>query len=199
MSLPYMLEDRDPVDPRRGWERTWAFLEELDNYIEGYPSGSRLLFRALSDGSVDLVCSTVREHFEFWRTRDDPRTISLLPQKKSYLIRRGYFLGVPKEVTLDRLHLLAEMVSFLLSPSAQASIVCEGFLPGAVLKDLKTEVSTAPSQNLEAQLGIGDQIRFINSCVAKLPLDRRMLAFATQRWAREIGSEDRASLNRYTR
>jgi putative spermidine/putrescine transport system substrate-binding protein len=34
MGLPYILGDKDPKDPVKGWDRTWAYLKELDNYIE---------------------------------------------------------------------------------------------------------------------------------------------------------------------
>ncbi len=30
MGLPYMLGDKDPKDPVNGWEKTWAYLKELN-------------------------------------------------------------------------------------------------------------------------------------------------------------------------
>jgi putative spermidine/putrescine transport system substrate-binding protein len=37
MGLPYLLGDRDPRDPVNGWDRTWAYLEDLDGYVDYYP------------------------------------------------------------------------------------------------------------------------------------------------------------------
>jgi putative spermidine/putrescine transport system substrate-binding protein len=38
MGLPYILGDKDPTDPVNGWEKTWAYLRELNAYVEYYPS-----------------------------------------------------------------------------------------------------------------------------------------------------------------
>ncbi|MGP4854925.1 extracellular solute-binding protein, partial [Klebsiella pneumoniae] len=40
MGLPYILGDKDPMDPEKGWDKTWAYLKELGNYIEYYPAGT---------------------------------------------------------------------------------------------------------------------------------------------------------------
>ena len=41
MGLPYLLGDKDPMDPVNGWEKTWAYLKELDGCIEYYPAARR--------------------------------------------------------------------------------------------------------------------------------------------------------------
>ena len=38
--LPYILGDKDPMDPKDGWDKTWAYLIELGKYIEYYPTGT---------------------------------------------------------------------------------------------------------------------------------------------------------------
>ena len=40
MGLPYILGDSDPKDPVNGWDKTWAYLQELDKYVDVYPSGT---------------------------------------------------------------------------------------------------------------------------------------------------------------
>ena len=40
MGLPYLLGDTDPKDPEKGWDKTWAYLKELGQYIEYYPTGT---------------------------------------------------------------------------------------------------------------------------------------------------------------
>ena len=41
MGLPYILGDKDPKDPVNGWDKTWAYLEELGKYVEYYPDRHR--------------------------------------------------------------------------------------------------------------------------------------------------------------
>jgi putative spermidine/putrescine transport system substrate-binding protein len=38
MGLPYLLSDSDPKDPVKGWDKTWAYLAELNKNITLYPS-----------------------------------------------------------------------------------------------------------------------------------------------------------------
>ena len=40
MGLPYMLGDKDPSDPVNGWAKTWAYLKDLGQYINNYPTGT---------------------------------------------------------------------------------------------------------------------------------------------------------------
>ena len=41
MGLPYLLGDSNPKDPMKGWDKTWAYLKELDKTIEYYPDRHR--------------------------------------------------------------------------------------------------------------------------------------------------------------
>ena len=52
MGLPYMLGDKDPSDPKKGWDKTWAYLKELGQYIEYYPSGTGAVMKELGEGSA---------------------------------------------------------------------------------------------------------------------------------------------------
>ena len=40
MGLPYLLGDKDPKDPENGWDKTWAYLQELGKYVDYYPGGT---------------------------------------------------------------------------------------------------------------------------------------------------------------
>ena len=53
MGLPYILGDKDPMDPVNGWEKTWAFLKDLDKYIKTYQSGTTATMKDLANGTVE--------------------------------------------------------------------------------------------------------------------------------------------------
>jgi DNA-binding FadR family transcriptional regulator len=36
MGLPYILVDKDPKDPIKGWDKTWAYLKDLNSCIKYY-------------------------------------------------------------------------------------------------------------------------------------------------------------------
>ncbi len=41
MGLPYLLGDKNPKDPVNGWDKTWAFLKELEQLHRVLPDGHR--------------------------------------------------------------------------------------------------------------------------------------------------------------
>ena len=55
MGLPYLLGDKDPMDPVKGWDKTWAYLKELGKYIEYYPTGTGAMMKELGEGSRDMI------------------------------------------------------------------------------------------------------------------------------------------------
>ncbi len=54
--LPYILGDKNPKDPTT-WDKTWAYLKELDNYIDYYPTGTGITFKELGQGTRWILAS----------------------------------------------------------------------------------------------------------------------------------------------
>ncbi|MEJ7742555.1 MAG: extracellular solute-binding protein [Nocardioidaceae bacterium] len=74
MGLPYLLGDSDPKDPIKGWDKTWAYLEELNKYIDVYPSSTTDTMKNLANGSVDIVATTTG-----WDI--NPRVLATVPKE----------------------------------------------------------------------------------------------------------------------
>jgi len=73
MGLPYILGDKNPKDPMGGWDKTWAYLEELGQGIEYYPSGTAATMKELAEGSRDIIASTTG-----WDI--NPRVLGVVPE-----------------------------------------------------------------------------------------------------------------------
>jgi putative spermidine/putrescine transport system substrate-binding protein len=72
MGMPYILGDKDPKDPIKGWDKTWAYLKELGDTIDNYPSGTTPTMKALGEGSADIIASTTG-----WDI--NPRVLGVVP------------------------------------------------------------------------------------------------------------------------
>jgi putative spermidine/putrescine transport system substrate-binding protein len=57
-AMPYILGDQDPKDPMKGWDKTWAWLKELDNGIDYYPAGTAVTMKELGEGTRDMIVTT---------------------------------------------------------------------------------------------------------------------------------------------
>ena len=48
-------DDKNPKDPVNGWERTWAYLKDLNSCIEYYPTGTGIVMKELGEGTRDMT------------------------------------------------------------------------------------------------------------------------------------------------
>ena len=69
MGLPYILGDKDPKDPINGWDKTWAYLKELGQYIEYYPAAPAPTMKELGEGSRDMIAIADRLGHQSARAR----------------------------------------------------------------------------------------------------------------------------------
>ena len=73
LGLPYILGDKDPKDPVNGWEKTWAYLKELNSCIEYYPTGTGAVMKELGEGSRDMTVTMTG-----WDL--NPRILGIVPK-----------------------------------------------------------------------------------------------------------------------
>ena len=86
MGLPYILGDKDPKDPINGWDKTWAYLKELGESIEYYPSGTGAMMKELAEGTRDIIVSTTG-----WDI--NPRVLGIVPEEAKVAHAQGLPLG----------------------------------------------------------------------------------------------------------
>ena len=55
MGLPFILGDSNPKDPVKGWDKTWAYLKDLNSCIEYYPTGTGAVMKECGEGSRDIT------------------------------------------------------------------------------------------------------------------------------------------------
>src|SRR5207249_4133770 len=53
--LPFILGDKKPMDPAAGWDKTWAFLKEIGESIEYYPTGTAITLKEFAEGTRWII------------------------------------------------------------------------------------------------------------------------------------------------
>ena len=86
MGLPYLLGDKDPMDPIKGWDKTWAYLKELDGCIEYYTPGTTASMKELGEGTRDIIATTTG-----WDV--NPRYLGIVPEDYKVGDAQGFPLG----------------------------------------------------------------------------------------------------------
>jgi len=192
MGLPYLLGDSDPKDPAKGWDKTWAYLKELGQNIEYYPSGTTATMKELGDGSRDMIASTTG-----WDI--NPRVLGVVPKEAKVAAMKGFhwvadahYMCVPKGLPNEKLAVLLDLMSFLLTKEQQAYTYDEGyFYPGPAVKGVTLDMAPPESQQAIKEFGRPEYETLIAENPVELPLEPDQLVIAFRRWDEEVGGAKR--------
>ena len=190
MGLPYILGDKDPHDPKDGWDKTWSYLKELGQYVEYYPAGTGPTMKELGEGSRDMIPSQMG-----WDI--NPRALGVVPKEAKVFFLKGYhwildahYLCIPKGVSNDKLAVLIDFLNYMLSPQALAMTYDDGyFYPGPAVKDVPLSMAPAASQKVIAEFGRSEYAQAITAAPQEIPLLPDKLVYAFSRWDEQIGSQ----------
>ncbi|WP_330273681.1 extracellular solute-binding protein [Lentzea sp. NBC_00516] len=190
MGLPYLLGDKDPKDPENGWDKTWAYLKELGQYVDNYPGGTTDVMKNLANGTSWMVASTTG-----WDI--NPRVLGSVPEgmkiatfKDFHWVTDAHYAVIPKGVSADVLSANLALIKFMLEPRQQAKAYDKGyFYPGPAVKGVTLDMAPKESQEAIAKFGRAEYDRLIeeNPKEQSLPATAQVKAF--QRWDREIGKK----------
>jgi putative spermidine/putrescine transport system substrate-binding protein len=187
--LPYILGDKDPKDPKT-WDKTWAFLKELDNYIDYYPSGTGITFKELAEGTRWMIASHLGWDMNQRILATIPATYQGYFLDNTTWVTDCQFMAVPKGLDKDRLAVTIELMKWLMTPAAQAYTYDNGyFYPGPAIKGVT--LAMAPAKNQQA---IGPAIRpAYDKAIVALPsttqLNSAALVEAMDMWDQLVGAK----------
>ena len=187
--LPYLLHDTDPMDPNKGWDKTWAYLVELGKYIEYYPTGTGAVMKELAEGSRDMIASHLG-----WDL--NPRILGVVPKEAQVGTLEGFhwvtdaqYWAIPKGVSNDKLAVLLDMTKYMLSKPAQAMTYDKGyFYPGPAVKDVTLAMAPQASQDVIKEFGRPEYEAMISAHPIELPLDAASMVSAFKLWDQQIGA-----------
>jgi putative spermidine/putrescine transport system substrate-binding protein len=190
MGLPYILGDKNPADPKDGWDKTWAYLKELGQYVEYYPAGTGPTMKELGEGSRDMIPSQMG-----WDI--NPRALGVVPKEAKVFFLKGFhwvldahYLCIPKGVSNDKLAVLIDLLNYMLTKEAQATTYDDGyFYPGPAVKDVPLSMAPAASQKVIEEFGRPEYAKAITDNKQELPLLPDKLVYAFSRWDEQIGSQ----------
>ena len=188
MGLPYILGDKDPMDPINGWEKTWAYLKELDQYINTYQTGTTATMKDLGNGTVNVVATTTG-----WDI--NPRALGTVPESAKVSTLKGFhwvtdahYAVIPKGASTDQQAAVLQLVQFMLTKEQQAKAYDDGyFYPGPAVEGVDISMAPKKSQDTIAKYGRPEYEALIEDNPKEVPLDNKSMVAAFDKWDREIG------------
>ncbi len=190
MGLPYLLGDKDPKDPVNGWDKTWAYLKQLNTCIEYYPGGTGAVMRELGEGSRDMTVSVTG-----WDI--NPRALGVVPKHYRIAAFNDFtwvndtqYLMTPKGLSPEKQALVFDLMAYLLQPAQQALTYDKGyFYPGPAVKNVPITMAPQQSQDVIKEYGRAEYAGWIANRPHAQPLDSQSLVKAFRKWDEEVGAQ----------
>lgn len=109
--------------------KTWAYLEEIDQTIDNYPTKTSDSFDALYEGTVDIV-----PHTPFWfadhvATNIVPPNVKAVKLEDTKQVIDSHFYVMLKDLPEERQKAALEFLEFATSKEIQSQGYVRGFLP----------------------------------------------------------------------
>jgi len=189
MGLPYILGDKNPMDPVNGWDKTWAFLKDLDSCVPYYPGGTSAVMKELGEGTRDMTVTVTG-----WDI--NPRALGLIPAEYQVQafdnmtwVNDAHYMVIPKGVSKEKRDVLFKLMNFMLEPAQQAATFDDGyFYPGPAIKGVSVKDAPTASQQVIQKYGRPEYTKMFADHPHVVPLSATAMVAAFQKWDREIGS-----------
>jgi putative spermidine/putrescine transport system substrate-binding protein len=187
--LPYILGDKAPLDPEKGWDKTWAFLKELGKSMEYYPTGTLFTLREFAQEQRWMISGIME-----WDMK--PRAEGVIPPESKITVLDnttfvidGHYWGIPKGVPQNEIEVLLDLMIFMRRPDQQV-LTWKAFI-GPSIKAATFDKAPAAIRDLvkEHWRPEYDQIGPDKKYKMAPQLDFKELTYAMDRWDREVGAQ----------
>jgi ABC-type uncharacterized transport system YnjBCD substrate-binding protein len=194
MGLPYLLGDKDPKDPAKGWDKTWSYLQQLGQYVQTYPSGTTETMKNLASGADDIILSTTGWDINPRVLGTVPNTVKVTPLQPMHWVSDAQYATIPKGVDKDTLSADLALIKWMLKPDQQAIAFDDGyFYPGPAVKNVTLSMAPQHSQDVLKQYGRSEYAQWISKYPVETSLPAAAQVTAFDKWDRTVGSGKQGS------
>lgn len=145
--LPYILGDKDPKDPKT-WDKTWAYLKELNQYIDYYPAKTGTTFTELKDGKRSIITSQLGWDMNQRIIGGIPQTYQGFVFNNTTLVSDAQYMAIPKGLSDEQKNVVLKLMAWLMTPKMQAITYDSGyFYPGPSIKNVSLDIAPKESQD----------------------------------------------------
>src|SRR5438270_4642204 len=190
MGLPYILGDKNPKDPVNGWEKTWAYLKDLNSCIEYYPTGTGAVMKELGEGSRDITLTMTGWDINPRVLGIVPKSYKVAPFKGMTWINDAHYMVIPKGVPPEKIAAVLDLMAYLLTPEAQAYTYDKGyFYPGPAVKNVSLSMAPKESQDAIKEYGRPEYEGWLKQFPHTQSLEPKAQVEAFRIWDQQVGAQ----------
>ena len=185
--MSFILNDSKPMDPEKGWEKSWDFLKELGKSVEYYPTGTAITLKEFAQGQRWMIAGIME-----WDMK--PRAQSVIPPDSKIAILEnttfvvdGHYWAIPTGVPKEQADVILDLMKFMWKPEQQV-LTWTAFI-GPVVKS--ATIASAPKniQDDVKEFWRPEYDQVGTKWKVSPPLGVTALSYAMDRWDREIGAD----------
>ncbi|HSS71730.1 MAG TPA: extracellular solute-binding protein, partial [Casimicrobiaceae bacterium] len=190
MGLPYILGDSNPKDPVKGWDKTWAYLKDLNSCIEYYPTGTTATMKELGEGSRDMNVTMTGWDLNPRILGIVPKNFKVTPFKGMTWVNDAHYMVIPKGVSPEKVAVILDLMAYLLTPEAQANTYDKGyFYPGPAVKNVPLSMAPKESQDLIKEYGRPEYDKWLAEFPHTQSLTPAAQVEAFRIWDQQVGAQ----------
>jgi putative spermidine/putrescine transport system substrate-binding protein len=185
--MAHILNDSNPLEPEKGWDKTWAYLKELGKYVEYYPTGTAIVLKEFAQGQRWIMAGIME-----WDMK--PRAQSVIPPDSKITILQnttfvvdGHYWCIPKGVPPEQVEIILDLMKFMRKPEQQV-LSWPGFI-GPTIAAATMEKAPKDIQDLVKEFWRPEYDEVGTKWKVSPPLGVKELSYAMDRWDREIGAD----------
>jgi len=188
MGLPYILGDKDPKNPA-SWDKTWAYLKELNSCIEYYPSGTGAVMKELGEGSRDMTVTMTGWDLNPRILGIVPKSYKVAPFQHMTWVNDAHYMVIPKGVPADKVDVILDLMAYMLTPEAQALTYDKGyFYPGPAVKNVPLSMAPKESQDAIKEFGRPEYDQWLKEFPHTQSLEAKAQVEMFRIWDQQVGA-----------
>ncbi|WP_125773182.1 extracellular solute-binding protein [Antribacter gilvus] len=189
MGLPYLLGDEDPKDPENGWDKTWAYLKDLGQHIDNYPTGTGQVVTNVGDGTWSMIPTTTGWEIEPRTDGRLPNTLEAAAFDDFTWVTDAHYAAIPRGQSADKISAILLLLQDVLTPEQNAKAYDNGyFYPGPAVEGATLDLAPEESQKVLEEFGRDWYDDLIESEPSTTPLAPDQMVKAFDIWDREVGA-----------
>jgi putative spermidine/putrescine transport system substrate-binding protein len=182
----FILNDSKPLDPEKGWDKSWDYLKELGKSIEYYPTGTAITLKEFAQGQRWMIAGIME-----WDMK--PRAQSVIPPDSKITILDnttfvvdGHYWCIPKGVPKEQQDIILDLMKFMWKPDQQA-LTWKAFI-GPVVKAATIDSAPKEIRDEVKEFWRPEYDQIGTKWKVSPPLGVSQLSFAMDKWDREVGA-----------
>ncbi len=185
--MPFILKDKDPKDPEKGWDKSWAFLKELGQSMEYYPTGTGFTLKEFAQEQRWMIAGIME-----WDMK--PRAEGMIPPEAKITILEnttfvidGHYWAIPRGVAQAEIDVILDLMKFMRRPEQQV-LTWRAFI-GPSIKAATVDKAPPDLQKYVKEIWRPEYDEIGKKWKVTPMLEVKKLNYAIERWDKEVGAQ----------